>query len=154
MSEQDRVPRLSTGATRFRRGLALTALSLLTLAAVAWTAVLAHHFVTYEMPRSHIEVNISYGTERLCTEEYPVFVRVANNSSKKVVAYSFSLQARLPGQVADQADRHTYRVRRVITPGNGYGSCWRMKKRSDLADEWLAGSNLRITLTDFAPVFE
>ena len=154
MSEQHGEPELRRGALRFCRALALMALSFLTLAAVAWTALLAEHWVTYETARSHIEVAISYRSEPLCTEDYPVFVRVANKSSKKVVAYSFSLQARLPGQVADQADGHTYRVQRVITPGNGYGSCWRIKNRSNLADGWLTEANLRITLTDFAPVFE
>ena len=93
-----------------------------TISAVAGGAY-AHHYVTYEVPRSQIVVTVSKDLEK-CGPQFPLLVTVLNGSAKTVARTWVYVSARLPERSTDYAKRFdALENDRLIPPGEGWRQC-------------------------------
>jgi hypothetical protein len=87
---------------------------------------------------------------------HPVFLGIVNDSSKTILRYSFNFEAREPGRSTDVAYWDTYTDDKIIKPGEGWGTCWRVKSKDSTfnSDQFITDPKIEIRVINFRPTFE
>lgn len=123
-------------------------------AALAAAGIQAHQFVTYDKPKSQIEVVVKRDSGLCKDTQWPIFVGIVNNSSRTVLETRVHLAARLPSHSTDYADRQALESDRILKPTEGWGSCWNPPLRYTYRDDTnLKRDELEWTLSEFSVTF-
>lgn len=109
---------------RILKWLAIAIGGVLAIGALAAAGYWAWGYLTYDLPKSKVEIVTGVGDDR-CTADHPVFVGVVNRSDRTVLKTSIRLQAFIPGRSTNFATWNRMSDDRIIKPGDGFGQCWR-----------------------------
>jgi len=77
-----------------------------------------------------VEMVVQYNIEN-CSEEFPLFVVIENNSSRIVNSIDFDITVRRKGYSKDLSGWLDYETDKIIEPGKIYGICWKYNLRSE-----------------------
>jgi hypothetical protein len=139
------------------KGIVLMLISFIALVAVTLFTFWFYTYITYEVPKSKIEVTVSVGTD-MCTAypEYPVFVGFVNHSDRTINAIRFRLEARIRGRstnVLSASSLDWNRDDHIIKPKEGFGNCWRPIWSYDYKDRGLKPMELDWRMGEFTVTF-
>jgi hypothetical protein len=133
----------------------VTAIGLVAIGLLWWGCYELYSFITDGYPKSKVKVTLIRKDE-LCTNEFPFFVGVVNNSKKTIISYSFNFDVRKKGHSTNIADWVGQNSDTVIKPGEGIGGCWRIKHKDSTynQDQWIPEGEIDVDVRDFRPRFE
>jgi hypothetical protein len=119
----------------FRWGIK-TLMFLLLIGLTVWAGIWAYYEVTEGIPSRQVAVDIRYLQEPCGSKEYPVYVKITNNSNRTVLSYDLYLIARKIGYSKNvAADYESISSDKILKPGDFDMNCWRIKRRKVELDE-------------------
>jgi hypothetical protein len=94
-------------------------------------AIVAHKYWDYELPKSKVAVSVGLNQELCKDPQFPLFVSVENNSSRRILSYTVYPLARIPGRSTNLGDSlEPFSSDHIVEPGKGVGLCYEARIKS------------------------
>ena len=140
---------------RLAKWIAWGTLGLVGIGFVGWGVNWLYEYVTYERPKSEVRLEV-FRKDEVCDSQFPVLVGVQNGSSKTILKYSFTLAAKEPGRSTNLAHWESYEDDQIIKPGEGKGTCWRVRERNSTygSEKWITDPKVEISISSYHLTFE
>jgi hypothetical protein len=98
-------------------------ISVVGVVSAAGGSLYAHHYFTYEVPKSQVVVTVA-NDPQACTPQFPLLVSVLNGSSRVIVRTWVYVSAHIPNRSTDYAKFESLDSDRIIPPGEEWRQCW------------------------------
>lgn len=118
--------RLLNATGRLFKSAMMVAVALLGLFVAILALMSANQYFTQTLPSRQVKVTEFALADRRCFEDGTdsLLVRFQNQSSRTVVAITFSIEANNRGRSTNIAEPNQHRDDKVLKPGDSYFGCW------------------------------
>jgi hypothetical protein len=115
---------------RLAKWILFVVLGIAGLAAAIGAGAWSYNYVTYEIPKSGVEVSLmtkdDKGWSNKCAgTKYPVLLFIGNRSGKTILHTDVYVEARRNGHSTDLATYDSIKLDKIIKPDGGYTICTR-----------------------------
>lgn len=113
------------------------------------------NWYSFERHKEKVYIAVSFD-ETVCTKDFPLVIKITNNSSKTISKVSIDVDVTRTGYSRNINGYQYLDSDKIIKPREDWQSCWRVESKEGtfLKPIYLDGKNMTVKVSYYNPTFE
>lgn len=153
MSAQENAEAIILVIKRLAKWLIIFVASLVLLSISIYAYLALEQYYTYDKHKELVNVHASFDEEK-CTLDFPLLIRIENNSTKKVMNVDVSVTVTKVGRSTKLNNYHNFESDVILEPSKSAAFCYAVYDDSFSNPQILNGDGMDVKVSYYSVVFE